>query len=117
MGKMSKLSKEQYAALISSCADNCTSSYCFLKAFLESNHPSERTVVQLKCVEILKWNLGEKINKDIGFQETCEIWVREGWAEAFALVFDIEKTTKENFEATEKQKILKDVENASSTKS
>ncbi len=102
----SKLSQEKYKELIHSCVENCPAPYCFFKVFVESQHPSERTLIQIKCIEIFKYYCGQVLGVDIGFPEACQRWVDEGYAKAFSMVFDETKSIKEIYELTEKQKII-----------
>lgn len=95
-----KLTEEQYLALLNSCADNCSSPYCFFKTFLEHQHTDPRTLCQFKCVEIFKWEIGEKENRDIGYQEAGMRWCGEGWAKAFAQVYEEVENAKEIYRRT-----------------
>ena len=62
-------------------------------------HIYERTVIQLKCMEIAKWSWSAEVGYDVGWQKTSERWVDGGFAEAFAIVFDeINKEEEKNID-------------------
>ncbi len=56
--------------------------------FFMKQHPSERVVVQLKCIEIAKWTWSSEIGKDIGWEATGMRWVSDGYAKAFATAYN-----------------------------
>lgn len=97
---MSKVSEEQYLALLHSCADGCTARYCFFKMFLEHQHPAERLIVQLKCLEKMKWIWSKEVDKDIGWQEAGLKWVEQGFAKAFSSAYNKDYSVEENFDKT-----------------
>ena len=100
---MKKLNKESYKNLLSELTcDHCHEDYCFLKKFMESLHPEPRVLIQLKCIEKLKWERSKLEDRDIGWNEAGLLWALEGWAKQFEKVFDetlsiamIYKKTKE----------------------
>lgn len=49
--------------------------------------PSERTLIQIKLVERQKWTWSKEANRDIGWHESWERWVNDGYAKIFADVF------------------------------
>lgn len=84
------MSKLDYPLLDSLC-DNCNGSYCFLKELLHMNSLyDKRLLVQIKCMEIFKYEIGEKVNKDIGWEETAKQWYEIKYAEYFAQAYDEE---------------------------
>lgn len=82
------LTDEEYKKILAACVD-CKTEYCFFRAFLEHQHPSERLILQLKSLEILKFELSFEAKRDVGWQYTAEQWVALGYAAAFAKVYDI----------------------------
>jgi hypothetical protein len=80
--------------------DNCQSDYCFLKKFVESLHPAPRVLIQLKCVEKFKWEESEREGKDIDWNEAGMRWGQNGYAVAFAKVYDEDLSAKEIYKRT-----------------
>jgi len=97
---MSKITQNQYLAILNGCADNCPASYCFFKLFLEHQHPDLRVVTQFKAIEIYKWEQSEIENRDIGLNEAGMRWCSEGWAKAFACVYEEGLSAKEIYRKT-----------------
>lgn len=84
------MSKLDYSILDSLC-ENCSGAYCFLKEILHINSLyDKRFLVQVKCMEIFKYEIGEKVNKDIGWEETAKQWYDNKYAEYFAKAYDEE---------------------------
>lgn len=50
------------------CSD-CRQSYCTLKEVVLHSGLSDRTLEQLKMVELLKWKMGEERNGDVTWHE------------------------------------------------
>ena len=90
----------QYEKLIHSCTENCPMEYCFIKMFLIKQHPSERVILQLKCIEIAKWTWSAEAGKDIGWNETGQRWVTGGYAKAFSDVYNEDESVLINFKKT-----------------
>ena len=97
---MSTITQNQYLAILNSCADNCKSDYCFFRIFLEHQHPDSRTLCQFKCIEIYKWEESEKVNHDIGLHAAGLRWCNEGWAKAFAQVYEEGASIREIYRRT-----------------
>lgn len=72
--------------------------YCFLKLFLKITHPDRRVIVQLKCIEKLKWSLGELLHSDCGWDYACKKWAFEGYAEGFAKYYNESLTIDEIYQ-------------------
>ena len=72
-------------------ADVCECSedhYCFLKAFIKDIlHTDDRTLEQLKCIEIFKYERSEKECIDIGWEKAGRLWINEGYAQKFRSVY------------------------------
>lgn len=101
---MPKLNKEltpkQYQSLLESCVDGCQKDYCFYKWVIGEMHSHPRLLVQLKCIEIFKWELSSAADRDVGGNEASEKWVTEGYAAAFAEVYDAENSPRRNYKDT-----------------
>lgn len=91
----------EYFKLLDQCADNCKQPYCFFKMLVEQKHSNPRFLTQSKCVEILKWNKSAEAHDDIGWGKAGQLWIDEGYAEAFAIVYKPELTVKEVYTKTE----------------
>ena len=78
----------QYEKLLNNCTENCATPYCFLKMFFMKQHPNERTLVQLKCIEIAKWSWSADAGEDIGWQKAGQRWVDDGYAIAFSKAYN-----------------------------
>jgi len=44
-------------------------------------------MIQIKCIEKLKYERSKAIGRDIGWNEAHEIWIREGCAQEFARLY------------------------------
>ena len=89
--------------------DSCKCPYCFFKTYFEEVKPDVRFIIQVKCVEIYKWEIGEKIHKDVGFSDAFMRWVEYGYAKIFAekykdYVDSPAMTIKELYENIKKEK-------------
>lgn len=108
------LTDEEYKKILASCVD-CSSQYCFFRAFLEHQHPSERLIFQLKCVEIFKFLRSKELGYDIGWHGAAEAWVAEGYAHAFSKAYDVYLAPMEVYRKTEDlvkaTKIIQEAEN------
>ena len=78
------------------CPPNCDG-YCFFKLYFEMAHFDERTLIQMKCLEIFKYEESEKSKKDIGWDVAIQLWMERGYAKKFSDVFDENLTAKENY--------------------
>ena len=97
---MNIITQNQYLAILNGCGNDCSRSYCFFKTFLEKQHPSERLLIQLKCLEKMKWEESEKENHDIGLQEAGMRWCNDGWAKAFAQAYEEKENIEEIYTRT-----------------
>lgn len=68
--------------------------------FFLKQHPSERMIVQLKCIEIAKWTWSAEVGKDIGWEATGMRWVSDGYATAFATSYSENKEVLDIFKHT-----------------
>jgi len=86
------ISKREYAELLNELVcDQCDHEYCLLKELLLSMHPSERMLMQMKCIEKFKFEKSKEEDHDIGWSDAATRWVTEGHAKKFAILFNEEK--------------------------
>lgn len=95
-----ELTPKQYCELLESCAEGCENKYCFFKIFLLEQHPNPRIISQIKCFEKYKYEESERQKKDIGWNAAIEKWIEEGYAAAFAEVFDPELPIRQVYNET-----------------
>ena len=87
------VSAQRFIEIVSSCQENE-----FLERYLDI---SARTLCQCKCMEILKWNLSYREHKDIGKAISDKLWSELGYSEAFAEVYDVDKTIEQMYNEIE----------------
>jgi hypothetical protein len=76
--------------------DDCNQRYCFLRSIIELDHKySKRLLMQMKMVEVYKYQMETAMNKEIGWQDSLTIWVESGMAKKFSEVFDEGVSVKE----------------------
>ena len=80
------------------CNDYCAGEYCILKEVLLKQDISDRTLIQLKCIEKYKYEISNYQKRDIGWEETFQRWVEDGHAEKFAEVYQDSLTFLEIWE-------------------
>ena len=82
--------KKEYAGLLEDvCCDYCEpGTYCILKEFLISAHPSPRLLLQLKAIDKYKMEKSKELKHDIGWDKALELWVEEGYAKKFGDVYE-----------------------------
>lgn len=68
---------------------------CVLKDRIMETGFSDKILMQMKCLEIYKWNESEREDRDIGWDEAMTRWVRKGYAERFAEVYDSKMEPRE----------------------
>jgi hypothetical protein len=96
-----KVSEKRFRELIDELVDeNCCCDYCFLKQFVASLHPEPFVLVQLKCIEMFKWEESSKVGEDIGWNEAGMRWANEGYALSFRAVFDADLPIKDIYKKT-----------------
>jgi hypothetical protein len=64
--------------------------YCILRELIIAGGPDDRTLDQMKCLEIFKFERGIKDdeNDEGGWEKASKLWVAEGYAAKFAKVYD-----------------------------
>lgn len=85
----SRINTDDYDSLLNQCADGCGASYCFFKMVIHEIHSSPRLLCQLKNIEVMKYEISEKVGHDIGINAAAEIWQTQGYAEAFSQVYEV----------------------------
>lgn len=66
---------------------DCKNKYCLIKEIILCSHQDPRFLIQLKCIEIFKWEESEKQRDDIGWDEAHVEWVAKGYAKRFAELY------------------------------
>jgi hypothetical protein len=91
------MTKTKYKKLIDEFAENCPlkNGYCSLKELLMHMHKDPRLLIQIKCVEKLKYEESQKQGKDVGWTDAFLLWVKSGMAKKFAAIYDEEKSIDE----------------------
>ena len=78
-----------YKQLLNDVCEDCKQDYCILKDLLLTAHTfDERFLVQLKCVEIYKYEESKTEDKDIGWSDAFMQWADKGFAKKFADLYD-----------------------------
>ena len=78
------------------CGD-CPKGYCTLKEILLHGGMPDRTLVQLKVIEVYKWDESQAAGYDIGWQEAHRRFIEGGHAELFAIYYDEDRTFSETY--------------------
>lgn len=96
-----RVSEKRFQQLIEELTDeHCNCDYCFLKTFIESLHPEPFVLVQLKCIEMFKWDQSTLEGADIGWNEAGMRWANNGYASVFRSVFDEGLSIREVYNLT-----------------
>jgi hypothetical protein len=66
----------------------CPGTYCTLREILIRSPRNVRILVQIKCIEKLKYERSAAAKVDIGWWRADEIWVSEGYADVFFELYD-----------------------------
>lgn len=80
-----------YRSLIDECLQTeCPANHwCLLKEIILASRKLEpRFLVQMKCIEIHKWNMGKELHKPVEWDEALAEWDSKGYARCFAEVYD-----------------------------
>jgi ADP-ribosylglycohydrolase len=76
--------------------DDCEQRYCFLRSIVELDHKyNKRLLMQMKMVEVYKYQMETAMKKEIGWQDSLTIWVESGMAKKFAEAFDEKSSVRE----------------------
>lgn len=85
------MKKEDINCLLKNlCDEYCPSDkYCILKEIIIYTHKFEpRFLIQLKCIEIFKYEESEKLQKALDWDQAFLKWVEDGYAKIFADVYN-----------------------------
>lgn len=111
MDQSSSFSKEQYERRIEQLKpDECRVEHCFFQKYLANRHNDMFTMVQMKCIEKLKWEQSERERRDIGWNDAGLLWVDRGFAKRFREVYNEELTVKEIYARAVKNDSSKPIE-------
>lgn len=106
---MTSRDEEKYLKILKCICDDAPcknkDAYCILKEVFWAMGPSERTLVQIKLCERFKYIWSEEAGRDIGRTVAWQKWASEGYAKAFADVFD--QNDWENIDDIQNQVIKK----------
>jgi hypothetical protein len=99
MCDMKAVDKQEYRRLLDEIGeDYCPEGkYCIFKEFLLAAHPSRRLLVQLKCVDKMKFIWSKEAGVDIGWEKAMKKWVDEEYAAIFAEAYGDKKPFKDIF--------------------
>jgi hypothetical protein len=75
------------------CHKHNGSPYCTLIEFLCSHSADPKLLMQLKCVEKLKWCE----HKDLSWNDAFLLWIEKGYAKKFSETYDEDLTADEIF--------------------
>jgi len=69
------------------CGDK---NYCILKELILASGPDDRTLDQMKCIEMFKWEkgIGGSVGDERGWDKATQVWIAEGYADKFAKVYE-----------------------------
>lgn len=79
------MAKKETMLDVRSTCDCAAIEYCPFEKLVENM--ADRLFEQYKCIDVFKKKASEKAGKDIGWHVACERWVDEGYAKAFAEVW------------------------------
>lgn len=81
-----------FSDICQDCDCHAAKPYCTLVEFflhlLSQEGDRERTMVQIKCVEKYKYELGVNNNKEYVWNDAFMEWVKNGFSKRFAEVYD-----------------------------
>jgi hypothetical protein len=69
------------------CKDSCDP-YCVLIELLLSMGKDARFLIQTKCVEKYKYELGKEVDRKVDWNEALSRWINDGYAKKFAQEFN-----------------------------
>lgn len=91
--------------VLDNICDQCnSSSYCTLKELLlVTQRFDNRVLIQIKCIEIFKYEESERQGFDIGWSAAGLAWVDQGWAALFDENFDTQIDPRELYKKIKAQ--------------
>jgi len=84
------------------CSPYCKNEWCILKEMLLHTHDNLRTYIQVKLIEILKWNLSQRYNREVTWEEATMKWVDSGMAKRFADLYNEDENINDLYAKIEK---------------
>lgn len=89
---MAKITK----TLLKELCGDCNKEYCFIQELiLHDAKYSNRLVVQMKLIEVYKWEQSQITNTELSWSETMTKWSESGLAAKFAEVYKEELSYKQ----------------------
>lgn len=83
-------------SLLKEICGTCNENYCFLMEIISKDVKyNSRLLIQLKCVEIFKFEESQRQGKDIDWSGAMALWSESGLAAKFAEVYKEELSYKE----------------------
>lgn len=81
--------RKQNKELIEDMCYGCCPSgnYCTLKEIMMRAPRDARTMVQIKCIEKMKYERSKGEDREVDWNEASRIWVNEGYASLFAKLY------------------------------
>jgi hypothetical protein len=73
----------------------CAREWCILKEFCISKQINVRVLIQLKCIEHRKFELSEKVGRDVGWKVAYTEWIDSGCAELFSKYYNEDLTAEQ----------------------
>jgi len=80
--------------------DHCSNNYCFLKKYVLSLHPGTFVIVQLKCIEMFKWEESERAGHEVKWEDIEFMWSDLGYAAAFREAFNEDLSVRDIYRKT-----------------
>lgn len=63
--------------------------YCLLKKITEARFKTNpRELIQMKCVELFKWEINQHLKEEIDISDVWVRWAEKGFASAFKEIYD-----------------------------
>lgn len=99
---MNTFNEKRFRAVCDEITETCSckDGYCFYRMLITHQHPSLRMLIQIECMEKFKWEESERQGQDIGNTAAAQMWVENGFAEAFAEAYDEDSSVKEIYKKT-----------------
>ena len=84
------------------CPERCKGEYCLFKEFAEHIGHSERTLTQMACIEIFKYEESVAQKRELDWGEATKLWVSQGHAETFAELYKEDITPRKLYKQVTK---------------
>ena len=80
-------SNRTHREIIEDISEGC-GDYCILKEILLRIGLEDRTLEQIKCIEMFKYEGSSIEGRDIGWDNASKLWEEEGYAEKFSKFYE-----------------------------